>query len=137
MQNANDHIEHMEKTAQGVMKACEEAGDHVKNHMDATLKAATIVGKAMEESAKIASGMFNESMMRGVEAGKQMMNAKTLSDAMNTHSEFLKDCFDTYVAGTGKISEISARMAQEAMNPIAENTNNAMNKFAQKVKQAA
>jgi phasin family protein len=137
MQPSSDHLEHIEKATQGVMKACEDASCMAKDHVDATMKAAAVVGKGMEEIMRNTSSLVQESMARGMEVSKTIMNAKSVPEAMNTHSEFMKDCFDTWVAATGKISEISARMAQEAMSPIAENTNNAINKISQKVKQAA
>ena len=137
MQPSVDHIEHIEKATQGVMKACEDASGMARDHMDAAMKAAAVVGKGMEEIVRNTSSMIQDSMTRGMEVSKHMMSAKSVPEAMNTHGEFLKDCFDTWVAATGKISEISARMAQEAMSPIAENTNNAINKFKQKVKEAA
>jgi phasin family protein len=137
MQPSSDHMEHIEKATQGVMKACEDASGMARDHMDAAMKAAAVVGKGMEEIVRNTSSMIQESMTRGMEVGKTIMSAKSVPEAMNTHSEYMKDCFDTWVAATGKISEISARMAQDAMSPIAENTNNAITKFTDKVKKAA
>jgi phasin family protein len=137
MQPSSDHIEHIEKATQGMMKACEDASGMARDHMDAAMKAASVVGKGMEEIVRNASNMIQESMARGAEVSKHMMSAKSMPEALNAHSEFMKDCFDTWVATTGKISEISARTAQEAISPIAEHTNNAINKFKQKFKEAA
>jgi phasin family protein len=66
-----------------------------------------------------------------------MMTAKSMPEAMNCHTEFMKECFDQFVATTGKMSEVAARTAQEAMSPIADQTNNSIAKFTQKIKHAA
>lgn len=137
MQTSSDHIEHMEKATQGMMKACEDASGMAREHMDAAMKAASVVSKGMEEIVRNTSSMLQESMAKSMEVGKSMMSAKSVPEAMNTHGEFMKECFDNWVAATGKISEISARMAQDAMGPITEQTNNTITKFTQKAKQAA
>jgi len=136
MQPSNDHMEHIERTTQGMMKACEDASGMARDHMDAAMKAAAVVNKGLEEIARNASSLIQESMTRGIDASKNMMSAKSIPEAMNSHSEFLKDCFDQWISGAGKISEVAARTAQDAMGPIAENTNNAINKIAQKAKAA-
>lgn len=137
MQPSSDHMEHLEKTKQTMVKGLEDASGMARDHMDAAMKAASVVGKGMEEIMRNTSSMIQESMARGMEVSKNIMGAKSVPEAMTTHSEFMKDCFDTWVAATGKISEISARMAQDAMSPIAEHTNSAISKFTNKLKDAA
>lgn len=137
MQPSNDHMEHIEKTTQGVMKACEDASGMARDHMDAAMKSAAVVGKGVEEIVRNTSSMIQDSLTRGMEVSKNIMSAKSVPEALSTHSEYMKDCFDTWVAVAGKVSEISARMTQEAMSPISEQANSTISKFTQKVKNAA
>jgi phasin family protein len=137
MQNTTEAMENMEKHGQKMMSGYEDASHMAREHMDAAIKAATVVGKGMEEIVRSTSNLIQESMTRGLEVGKTMMSAKSMPEAMNCHSEFMKECFDQFVATTGKMSEVAARTAQEAMSPIADQTNNSIAKFTQKIKQAA
>ncbi len=137
MQPSSDHMEHIEKTTQGIMKACEDASGVARDHMDATMKAASVVGKGVEEIIRNTSTMIQDAMARCMEASKNIMSAKSMPEAMNMHSEYMKDCFDTWVAVAGKVSEISARTTQDAISPIAEHTNNTISKFTNKMKDAA
>jgi phasin family protein len=129
-------MEQIEKTTQGMMKACEDASAMARDHLDAAMKSAAVMSKGMEQIASQASGLFKESMERTMNAGKTMMSAKNPKEIADLHSELVKDVFDCWVAGTGKISEISARMTQDAMAPMAEQTNNTISKIAQKAKAA-
>jgi hypothetical protein len=129
-------MEHIEKATQGIMNAWEEFNHVAREHMDATLKAATAMTKGMEDIMRNTNGLFQESMMRTVNAGKTLMGAKNVQEVASLHTEFMKDFFDCWATGTGKISEISARMTQDTMTPMAEHANNTMSKIAQKAKAA-
>ena len=137
MTPSNDHLEQMEKATQGMMKACQDMGGLARDQLDATMKSASAMTKGFDEIARNAGTLIQESLNRTVTAGKTIMGAKSVQEVMNTQNEFIKDCFDCWVAGTGKISEISARMTQDVVGPMAEHTNNAMNKIAQKTRAAA
>lgn len=129
--------EQFEKMAESVMKACEEASCVARDHVDAAMKSASVVGKGVEEIVRNAGDIFQSSVNRGLEVGKVIMSAKSVPEAVNIHSDYMKECFDNWVSLAGRMSEISARMAQEAMSPIAEQTNSTIAKFSQKVKDAA
>jgi len=101
------------------------------------MKSASAMSRGMEEIARNANGLLQESFARSVSAGKTLMGAKDPREILNMQNEYLKDCFDCWVAGTGKISEISARMTQDVVKPMAEHANNAMSKITQKTRAAA
>lgn len=136
MTTSPEHIEHMEKMTNGLMKACEEAGSMAREQIDAAMLSAAAMTKGIEEIARNANGLIQESMARSVSAGKTLMGAKTMQEMMDMQNEFMKDCFDCWMAGTSKISEISARMTQDVMKPIADHTNSAINKAMQKARAA-
>ncbi len=134
MNQANEQID---KATQSVVKACEEISGLAREQVDAAIKSTSALTRGMEEIARNTSGLLQESFARSVSAGKTMLGARNPREILDLQSEFMKDCFDCWVAGTGKISEISARTAQDAMAPIAEHTNNAINKISQKTRAAA
>jgi phasin family protein len=129
--------EPMEKAAQGMMQMYEEANDFARNSMEAMLRSAAAMTKGWDETARSTGGLLQESLARVVSAGKTIMSAKNPREMMDMQTEFMKDCFDCWMSGTGKLSEISSRAAKEAIEPVAQHTNNAVVKFAQKAKAAA
>lgn len=126
-----------EKATQNMAKAYENINDLAREHVDAAMKSASAMSRGMEEIARNANGLLQESFARSVSAGKTLMGAKDPREILNMQNEYLKDCFDCWVAGTGKISEISARMTQDVVKPMAEHANNAMSKITQKTRAAA
>ena len=47
----------------------------------------------------------------------------------------MKDCFDHWMAGTGRLTEISARTTQEAFEPVTKHASATMNKAMRKAQQ--
>ena len=137
MSATNQPMEQMEKAAQKIMQACEEARSLTREHMDATMRSANLAWEGCTEINRNMSSLVQESMARAMNAGKTMMAAKSVREVMDMQTEFMKEFMDCWVSGTGKISEISARVTQNAMSPLAEHANNAMGKMAQRVKAVA
>ena len=123
--------EQMQKTTQGIMQACELMNGLAHESMGAAMKSLSAITKGVDETSRSTSGMLQQSFARAMTAGKSMLGAKDVNEIMNTHSEFMKDCFDTWMAGTGKITEISARVTKEAIDPVATHANSAMEKMMQ------
>jgi phasin family protein len=132
-----DHLEHVEKATQGILKACEDMRDMAREQADAAIRSATALTKGFDEISRNASTLLQDAFTTGVSASKTLMSAKNPRDMMEAQSAFAKDCFDRWVESTGKLSELSARMAQDVMHPISEQANKTMSQIAQKAKAAA
>jgi phasin family protein len=136
MNYTNDSMKHMEDTTQSLMKTYEDIGVVAREHVDAAIRSANAAWGGYTEISQNMNGLFQESLARAVSAGKTMMSATTMREVMDMHADYVKDCFDCWVSGTGKISEISARISKETMDPIAQHANDAFSKIMQKVKVA-
>jgi phasin family protein len=129
-------IEQMDKATQGLMQAFEEMNVSAKAFGEAAMQSASAMSKGWEEISRSASGIMQESMARTMSAGKTLMAAKNPKEMMDMQAEFVKDCFDYWMAGTGKISEISARVTQEVIDPVAQHANATMSKIMVKTRAA-
>jgi phasin family protein len=129
-------IEQMDKATQGMMQAYEEINSMAKAFGEATMQSASAMTKGIDELARSASGIMQESVARTMNASKTMMAAKNPREIMDMQAEFMKDCFDCWMAGTGKISEISARVTQEVIDPVAQHANAAISKAMVKARAA-
>jgi hypothetical protein len=128
----NPSTEQMQKGAQGMMQMCEEMSNYARESMEAAMRSMAAMTKGCDETMRSTGGLMQESMERVLSAGKTIMDAKSMQEMMNMHNELMKDCFDCWMIGAGRISEISARAAKEAMEPVAQQANNAMSKMMQK-----
>ena len=129
--------EQMQKATTSMMTVYEELGTLAREQFDATIKSAAALTKGWDELARSTSGMMQESVARAVSASKTILGARSLREVTDLHNEMVKDMFDNWVASTGKISEISARVTQDAVAPISEQSSKTFHKIVQKVKTAA
>ncbi|HUY68209.1 MAG TPA: phasin family protein [Alphaproteobacteria bacterium] len=127
--------QHMEKVTQGLMKACEDINAACSESMSAMMESNAAMGRGCEEWSRNIGSLMQDSIARMMNGGRGMMNAKSLDELARMQSEIMKDCFEQGMAGIGRLSEISARVAKEAMEPVARQANAAMSKAAQHVQQ--
>ncbi len=118
----------VEKATQGVMQAYEEINDVARAFGEATMQSASALSKGFEEISRSAGGIMQESMERTMSASKTIMSCKSVKEAMELQNEFVKNCFDSWMAGTGKITEISARISKEVLEPVTQQVNTTMSK---------
>ncbi len=135
--NMQESMQQMEKVTQSLMHVCEEMGSIARNQMDAGVRSATACMQGATEISQNVNGLVQESMSRAVNAGRTMMTAKSLREMMDLQNEFMKEAFESWVTSSGKISEISARVTKDTIDPLAEHATTAMNKLAERAKQAA
>jgi len=133
MNAANAQIE---KMSQNLMQACEDLSATCSQSMDAAMQSAAAVSKGYEEFNRKIGTLVQESLSHATSASRTLMTAKTLREAMDTHAEFVKECFDIWTTGTGRLSEISTRTTQEALEPVTRHAGSAFGKMAQYQQQA-
>ena len=129
--------QNFEKATQSMMQAYEEINSTAKAFGEATLQSANAMTKGLEEITRSASGMLQETMANSLNAGKSLMGSKSIQEAIALQQEMAKDFFDRWVAGAGKITEISARVGKEVSEPVAQQVNSAVSKIMSKAKMAA
>jgi hypothetical protein len=124
--------EHMEQATQGMMKMYEEINAFARASVDANVKSMEAATKGWDESARSANHMMQENIARMMSISKTVAEAKSMREIVDMHQEFVKDCLDLWMAGAGKISEISARTAKDVIEPVAQHANNAISRIMQK-----
>jgi len=113
----------------GLLKGCEDAAQVGKENVEAAIKSGQILAKAAEEMGKAIYGFTQASVEMGVQASKAMMGVKTLKDLMDVQSEYAKNSLDHLISGTSKISDMAVKVANEAMEPISQRVNEAIEKI--------
>lgn len=133
----NMSMESVEKATQNLMQACEEINGMARAFGEATMQSATAMTKGWEEISRSANGILQESMARTMTASKSMMGMRDMRQVMQMQQDMMKDCMDCWMAGTGKMTEISARVSKEVVEPVAQQVSGSLTKIMSKVKAAA
>jgi phasin family protein len=125
--------QNFEKITQNLMKVCEEMNTTACESMSAVAQSNAAFTKGCEELGRNLGTLMQDSFARTLNASRTFMSAKTLKEFADMQSEFVKDCFEHWMSGTGRMSEISARAAKETIEPVAKHATMTMSKVAQHV----
>lgn len=117
-----------------VSKAFEDINTAFSSYISAVTKSSAALWQGIEEITRSVSGISQESMARAVSAYTTMAATKSPKEAIETQTDFVKDSFDGAIASGNKVSEISARVAQEAMAPLTQHANETIGSVMKKVK---
>jgi phasin family protein len=122
--------EQIEKVTDSLVQACSDMNVIVRDSWNAALQSASVVTKGCEEVCESVSSLVQKSLEQSTYASRALMSAKTMRDLMDTHSSLLKNGFDSVMEELNKISQISARIAQQATEPVTNNVNATINKIS-------
>ncbi len=108
----------METTMKTAAENMEKAAGLGKDNIEALTQCSTIVAKGFEEMSKNMMGWMQNAMEQSMATSKQMLAVKTLRELVDLQTDFMRGWMDNSMTETTKLSEISARVANQAMAPI-------------------
>lgn len=115
--------EQIEKASAQILKAYDELAVLTKGNVDAVVKSGTIVAKGAEEAGKQVASFAQSSMEKNVATGKAMLAVKTIQELVDLQSSFAKSSIEALVAESGKLQELSVKIANEALAPLSARVN--------------
>ena len=86
--------------------------------MEAYVKAANAAGKGVETIHSEIYAYSKQSFEDSVSAARALFGSKSVHEAFELHSDFVKSAFDAYVSEITKLSEIAFSTAKDAMGPF-------------------
>jgi len=110
--------EQVEKTSKSILKGYDDMTQLSQKNVEAILAAGNVWAKGAETIGKAYFNMLQVSAEAGVEATQAMFAAKTVKEAVDLQSGFAKSNVETLVTEGKKINEITAKVANEAFEPI-------------------
>ena len=134
--NMNMSNDQMDKATQSLIQMLEDINSMACQSMDVAMKSAAAVSKGLDETTRSATTLMQDSYNKAISASKTAMNVKSIPELMDLQAEFMKDCLDSWIAGGGRISEISARATKEAIEPMTQYANSTISKIVQKSRAA-
>ena len=110
--------EHVANASNAMFRSYDDIATLNKQNVEAAMKAGNIWTKSYEDLGKAYFGFAQDAAERGAEAAKAMMTAKTVQDVIDVQTDYAKQRFDHFVAEGTKLSEMSVKVATEAMEPL-------------------
>lgn len=115
--------EQVEKASVATLKGYDDFASISKQNVDAFIKASNIFAKGFEDLSRSCMGYAQSAADKQAEAAKAMMSAKSVTEFMELQSDLARSSFDTVIAETTKLSEMTIKLANETLEPISAQAN--------------
>lgn len=108
----------VEKANEAVAKGYDQLAEIQKEGIDAFIKAGEIWAKGAEDLGKAYFALAQDAAESSSEAAKAFLTAKSLKDVVDLQGEFARMTFDKSLSESKKLSELSIKVVNEALQPI-------------------
>ena len=140
-QAANDkpaaYIETTQNTVkQGMEKTMKTAEDFIafgQSNMDAFVKSSQIWATGVQDLSKQFAATAQANFDETLAVFKAMTSVKSPKDAIDMHANLARTSMEKAMAETGKLTDASMKLAEQAFAPITAQMNAAVEKFAKVV----
>ena len=89
-----------------------------KDGFDAAVRSYGEVSKGLQAFASKVTDYSKASFEDATRAFEQLLNAKSIEQAIEIQSQYAKKAFDTYIAELSKLGELYAMVARTAIKPV-------------------
>jgi phasin family protein len=121
--------EHVEKAQSAFAKGYGEMNALSKETLDAVVKSGTIAAKGYETINKQWLEFAQNSVSLTASHVKALMQVKSIKEAIDLQNSFAKARFEAMVAEGAKLSDLSVKAANEAIQPIQAQINSTVEKL--------
>jgi phasin family protein len=108
----------VEKANEVVVKGYDEFAALQKEGVDALIKAGAIWARGAEDLGKAYFAVAQEAAEANSEAAKALFSAKSFKEVVELQGELARKSFDKSLSEGTKLSELSVKVANEALQPI-------------------
>lgn len=127
---AKEQVEAAQKAQADAIKSSEEALAAAKENLDAVVKAGQLLSKGLQDLTKSVVVLTQETVEENLAAGKKLLAAKTLHEAVDVHSALARAQIDRLVAEGNRLTEASRKLFEDAVAPIQERIHATVEKFS-------
>lgn len=122
-------IEQLDKITDSLKKAYSDMNNMMRDAMSAAVQSTAVLTKGYEEMYDSISTLMQKSLDNGAQASRALMNARSVNDVMDVQTGLMKNGFDSIMAETNRMTQMSSRIAQEAAEPVAQHVNATITKL--------
>lgn len=100
------------------VKGYDQFWDYGRDTVEAYVKAANAAGKGVETIQNEIYAYSKQSVEDSISAAKALFGSKSVHEAFEVQTDFVRSSFETYVSEVTKLSEIMFSTTKEALNPL-------------------
>ncbi|PZP56579.1 MAG: phasin family domain-containing protein [Micavibrio aeruginosavorus] len=108
-----------------------EAATSGRQGFEAVMKSGSVFAQGFEQYIKTVTEIAQNAAERQSEAFKQLMACKTLNEVAETQNKIAQDNFEQIMQTASKLSEITIKITQEALEPINEEVSKSVKKASE------
>ncbi len=120
----------MKEGVEKAMKTAEELVAFNQGNIEALVKASQIWATGMQDLSKSLAAAAQASLDESMAALKALSSAKSLKDAFELQSSFARSALEKSLAESGKLTDASFKLTEQALAPITARVTIAVEKFA-------
>lgn len=125
--------EQVEKTSNAMFQGYDEISAINQQNLDAMVKSSTIFAQGFEAISKEFFSYTQNAMELNVAGTKALFGAKSLKDVVDLQSEMARKSFDTALAESAKLTEMSVEVTNKAFKPLQDQVNVAVEKMSKPI----
>lgn len=121
------------KTKEGMQKAMKTAEEFVafsQGNVEALVKSSQIWATGMQDLSKHIASAAQASLEDSISTFKALTGVKSLKDAFELQTAFARSAMEKTIAESGKITDASFRLTEQALAPLTARVTIAVEKFA-------
>jgi phasin family protein len=120
----------MKEGVEKAMKTAEELVAFNQGNIEALVKASQIWASGIQDLSKSLAAAAQASLDESMAAMKALTSAKSLKDAFELQSSFARAALEKSLAESGKLTDASFKLTEQALAPITARVTVAVEKFA-------
>ena len=125
-----DHVDAAFKAGNEAFKGYEDVAAFGKGNVDAFLKSGSVMAKGIQDFNGVWFDLAQGQMKDTIAATKAILGAKSLQEVVEVQTDLVNGNYDKFVNESRKVSDLSAKVTEDAMKPIAGRVNVVLEKFS-------
>ena len=124
-----EQVEAAVKAGATVFKNYEDLLQFGRENVEAMVKAGSVVAKGVQDLSHQWVALAQASIDEQVAVGKALIGAKSIKEVVDLSSTVAKTSFDKLLAEGSKFTQVSSKMAEEAISPLTNRVSAAVERF--------
>jgi phasin family protein len=120
----------MKEGVEKAMKTAEELVAFSQGNVEAMMKSSQIWATGVQDLSKHIAAAAQASLDESMSAFKALTSVKSLKDAFELQSSFARSALEKSLAESGKLTDASFKLTEQALAPITARVTVAVEKFA-------
>ncbi len=131
MQNTTN--EQFEKFSNNLLQVATDTNTLWTDSVKASLQSISIVTKGCTDLCDSYSSMVQKYLDQSSKIVRTLSSATSVNDLVDTQNTVLKNSLDSLVTDMSNITQLSTRIAQQAVEPVTNQINNSISKLSKTI----